>query len=44
MPKIKSEKVKAIKKAIKNGTYDWKAGIEGAATKIVNNPEVLLWR
>lgn len=39
-----SDKVKAIKEAIKNGTYDMEVAIKGAAEKIVNNPEVLLWR
>lgn len=39
-----AEKLKALKEAIKNGTYDWEAGIEGATSKIAENPEVLLWR
>jgi anti-sigma28 factor (negative regulator of flagellin synthesis) len=39
-----SKKVIAIKKAIKNGTYDWKKAIEGAAKKISEHPEALLWR
>jgi len=38
------EKVKKIKAAIKNKTYDWEAAIKGAADKIASNPEVLLWR
>ena len=41
---LKSEKIKAIKKAIKSKTYDWKKAIESAATVIVDHPEVLLWR
>ena len=41
---VRTEKVKAIKAAIKNKTYDWNKAIEGAATKIVNNPWVLLVR
>lgn len=41
---LKSEKIKAIKKAIKSKTYDWKKAIESAATVIVEHPEVLLWR
>lgn len=39
-----SSKVKEIKEAIKNGTYDWKKAIEGAVDKIMSNPETLLWR
>lgn len=39
-----SEKVKMIKAAIKNKTYDLGAAIKGAAEKIASNPEVLLWR
>lgn len=39
-----AEKLKAIKKAIKNGTYNWEEAIKGAASRIVENPEVLLWR
>lgn len=39
-----AEKLKAIKEAIKSGTYNWEVAIEGAASKIVDNPEVLLWR
>lgn len=42
-PVIRS-KVKIIKEQIKSGTYNWQKGIEGAASKIANNPEVLLWR
>lgn len=38
------DKVKAIKEAIKNGTYNWDEAIEGAASKITDNPETLLWR
>ena len=38
------EKVKAIKEAIKNKTYDLDAAIKGAADKIASNPEALLWR
>lgn len=37
-------KVEMIKAAIKNGTYNWEEAIESAASKIVENPEVLLWR
>lgn len=42
--KTTNPKVAEIKKAIKKGSYDWKKAIEGAADKIVKNPEVLLWR
>ena len=37
-------KIKRIKDQIKNGTYDWKKAIEGAADKIINYPQALLWR
>lgn len=37
-------KVEIIKHQIKNGAYDWKKAIISAANKIMNNPEVLLWR
>ena len=33
-----------LKESIKNGTYDFEAAIEDSASKIVENPEVLLWR
>lgn len=36
--------IKSIKKAIKNGTYDWEAAIESAAEKILNYPQVLIWK
>ena len=44
MKKIKNPKVAEIKKAIKNGTYDVKKAIEGAADRIVDNPWTLLVR
>lgn len=37
-------KIKELKKLIKSGKYDWQKAIESAAEKIINNPEVLLWR
>ena len=37
-------KVEMIKKAIKDKTYDWEAAIEGAAERILEHPESLLWR
>ena len=37
-------KVELIKKAIKEGTYDWDTAIRGAAERICENPESLLWR
>lgn len=40
----KEQKIKIIKNQIKNGTYDWKKAIEGAAEKISNYPQALLWR
>ena len=39
-----SKKAKAIKSAIKNGTYDMGKAIAGAASTIVDNPQVLAWR
>ena len=39
-----SEKLKILKESIENGTYDFVAAIEDSASKIVENPEVLLWR
>lgn len=38
------EKLKILKESIKNETYDFEAAIEDSASKIVENPEVLLWR
>lgn len=40
----KEEKIKRIKSQIKNGTYNWQKAIEGAAEKILNYPQALLWR
>lgn len=40
----KEKRIEEIKKSIKNGSYDWKAAIEGAAEKILNYPQALLWR
>ena len=40
----KSKRIAELKKKIKNGTYDWEAAVKGAASKITENPEVLLWR
>ena len=37
-------KVEMIKKAIKAKTYDLEAAIKGAAEKISDHPEALLWR
>lgn len=39
-----SPKIKAIKRAIKNGTYDWKKAVEDTADKIVKYPQALLWK
>lgn len=44
MPKIKNPKVAEIKKAIKNGTYDWDKAIKNTAEKIVEYPQSLLWK
>ena len=37
-------KVEMIKKAIKDKAYDWEAAIKGAAERILEHPESLLWR
>ena len=37
-------KVEMIKKATKDKTYDWEAAIKGAAERILEHPESLLWR
>ena len=37
-------KVEMIKKTIKDKTYDWEAAIKGAAERILEHPESLLWR
>lgn len=42
--KKESAKVKAIKTAIKKGTYNWKKAIEDSASKIADYPQALLWR
>ena len=39
-----TNKVKEIKKAIKNKTYNWEKAIEHTAERICDNPESLLWR
>lgn len=39
-----TERIKEIKAAVKNNTYDWAAAIEAAADRILSNPETLLWR
>lgn len=40
----REEKIEEIKKTIKNGTFNWEEATQKAAEKIINNPEVLLWR
>lgn len=40
----KQRKILAIKKAIKNKSYDMDKAIKSSADKIANNPVVLLWR
>ena len=40
----REKKIREIKKSIRNGCYDWKAAIEGAAEKIIEYPQALLWR
>ena len=41
---MNKEKIKALKKAIKKGTYDWAAAIEDTAERIIDYPQALLWR
>ena len=38
------DKVAAIKKAIKNKTYDWESAIKDTAERICEHPESLLWK
>ena len=38
------DKVDAIKKAIKNKTYDWTSAVEHTAERICDHPESLLWK
>ena len=38
------DEARSLKESIENGTYDFETAIEDAASKIVENPEVLLWR
>ena len=40
----REKRIKEIKKSIKNGSYDLKTAIEGAAEKILEYPQSLLWR
>lgn len=42
--KIINPKVEEIKKAIKNGTYDWDKAIEDTADRIIDYPQALLWK
>ena len=42
--KCPSDKIKAIKSTIKNGTYDMDSAIKDVAGKIVNYPQSLLWK
>lgn len=39
-----SEKVLALKNAIKNKTYDWDSAVVGAAERIVDYPQAIAWR
>lgn len=39
-----SEKVKEIKAAIKNGTYDWNKAVETTAEKLVLLNELNMWK
>ena len=38
------DKVDAIKKAIKNKTYDWESAIKHTVERICEHPESLLWK
>ena len=40
----REKKIREIKRRIKNGSYDLKTAIEGAAEKIIEYPQALLWR
>lgn len=40
----RQRKILAIKKAIKNKSYNMDKAIKSSADKIVKNPVVLLWR
>lgn len=44
LTKERKAELKALRKAIKKGQYDWSKAIENAANKIEENPEALLWR
>lgn len=37
------DKIKNLKKAIKNGTYNWTAAIEHTVERIMEYPESLIW-
>lgn len=37
-------KVEIIRQMLKSGEYDWSSAVEGAADRILSNPEALLWR
>lgn len=37
-------KIEQIKKAIKNGSYNWELAVKDTADKIANYPQALLWR
>jgi hypothetical protein len=39
-----SDKVKALKKAIKSKTYDWNSAIADTANRIIEYPQSLAWR
>ena len=38
------DKVKAIKEAIKNGTYDWNYAVETCAEKLVLLESLNMWK
>jgi hypothetical protein len=41
---IMSEKIKKLRKQIKEKTYNLEKAIEGAADRIAEYPQALLWR
>lgn len=44
LTKERKMELKALRRAIKKGQYDWKSAIEDTASKILEHPEALLWR
>lgn len=36
--------LKALRRAIKKGQYDWNKAVEDTADRVLEHPESLLWR